>query len=171
MIALPSSEEWRDLHARGPRSGPGGDSPEHELILAGLGVDERVIRSVQRDRVDLGLVVEPPLILVCIRFGEAIPWTWAPYHWRRPDGEAPDEPRIRTKLGITMVDPEGRIRVRRTRPLARGVAMAWTAAIEHLADLGCSRARYAAALAQFGRLQTCPLALLSRAIVLSVDDR
>src|SRR5947209_5886255 len=60
----------------------------HELVLVYRGVTASEARAVGFGKASFALVVEPPLIVLCYRFGDAIPWSAAPYHWHRvPDAE------------------------------------------------------------------------------------
>lgn len=52
-----------------------------ELTLFRSEIDDQVIHDVRRGEVELGLIVESPLIVVTYRFGQSIPWNDVPYSW------------------------------------------------------------------------------------------
>src|ERR1700730_4352830 len=60
--------------------------PGHELALLYPGVTEREVAAVKWGKASFALVVEPPLILLCFRFGDAIPWSIAPCPWNQESG-------------------------------------------------------------------------------------
>lgn len=163
----------------------------HELVLVYRGVTAKETRAVGFGKASFALVVEPPLIVLCYRFGDAIPWSAAPYHWHRvPDAErlilpepvpadaaetalpglaeamAPPAAHVR----VCLVEAEGgRVCVIRTAKLSAVMTRAWNAAIRRQTNRRCSEGRFTAALAQFYRHFPDPDALLARAVATSVD--
>jgi hypothetical protein len=59
------------------------DRNGHELLRIVRGVDDELAAAVSREPVDLALIVEGPLVVICSRVGEALPWSGAPFHWHR----------------------------------------------------------------------------------------
>ena len=80
-----------------------------ELTLFRSEITDSVIHDVRRGEVELGLIVELPLIVVTYRFGQSIPWNDVPYSWHLqpmawrviPDVESSAE--ARALLWITLV--------------------------------------------------------------------
>lgn len=172
MSVQTSSPSWVEFQACGPLPEPGGSPAEHELILFYRGVTDREIRSVEAGRAEIALVVEPPLIVLCYRFGDAIPWSLVAYQWRQFTHPGPIGRGSRTGLKVRLIEAgDGEVRARRTLPLSRGLVLAWDAAIGLQAARNCSEARYAAALVQFGRAYPRPHDVLARALVVSTDGR
>ena len=169
-MSVPLSPCSVEFQTCGPLPEPDGGRAEHELVLFYRGVTDREVRSVEGGRAQIALVVEPPLIVLCYRFGDAIPWSIASYHWRQFARPGPIGRGARTGLRIALIDAEdGEVRARRFVPLARGLVLAWDAAIGIQAARNCSEARYAAALAQFARAYPDPDDVLARAVVISTD--
>jgi hypothetical protein len=149
----------------------------HELVLVYQGVTEKEIAAVRWGQAAFALVVEPPLIMLVFRFGDAIPWSVAPCRWHHVppveryesswDNLAPGE---HAWVRTTLVDAEGgRVCARRSVPLSPMLTRAWIAAIRRLAGRSCSEARYSAALSQFSKRYQHADRLLSLAIATSVD--
>jgi hypothetical protein len=149
----------------------------HELVLAYRGVTDREIAAVQTGQAAFALILEPPLLMLVFRFGDAVPWSVAPCRWQ----QVPSVDRYESSwedlapgecawVSISLVDAEGgRVCARRTVPLSPILTRAWNAAIRRLAGRSCSEARYSAALSQFSRRFPHANALLSLAIATSVD--
>src|SRR5262245_28591955 len=57
--------------------GPGG----HELTLFHPEIGPGVIDDVRRGPAEFALIVEPPILVLAYRFGEAIPWEDTAYSW------------------------------------------------------------------------------------------
>jgi hypothetical protein len=150
---------------------------DHELMLVFHGVTQREIQAVGFGQAAFALVVEPPLIVLCYRFGDAIPWSLAPYRWHRipsaeryigpGEGHDSDTP---TKVRVSLVEAEGhKLRVRRDAPLSTSLTRAWNSAIRRHAGKSCTEARFGAALSQFHRSFPYANALLARAVATSID--
>jgi hypothetical protein len=149
----------------------------HELTLIYHGVTEREMAAVQWGEASFALVVEPPLIVLCYRFGNGIPWSVAPCRWQRVPssdrllGPVPSAfPEVEGHVKVTLVEAsDNRILVRRLAPLAPALTRAWNAAMRRQALQHCSEARYSAALAQFARRFPRADALLGLALATSID--
>jgi hypothetical protein len=59
------------------------DSTGHELLRIVRGVDDEQAASVAREPIDLALVISEPLVVICSRVGDALPWAGASFHWHR----------------------------------------------------------------------------------------
>jgi len=88
---------------------------EHELTLIHRGAGRREARSLTAGAAEFALVVEGPLLLLCARFGEAIPWALAPYRPAGPVARAEAralpqpgaETASRALVTTTLIDPAG----------------------------------------------------------------
>ncbi|HEV3165203.1 MAG TPA: hypothetical protein VGZ22_14345 [Isosphaeraceae bacterium] len=150
---------------------------DHELVLVYRGVTERETRAVGFGRASFALVVEPPLIMLCYRFGDAIPWSLAPYRWHRirpverfASSRELQGAGAKANVRVSLVEAESeRLRVCRVAPLSIALTRAWNAAIRRHVGKSCTEARFSAALAQFSRRYPHPESLLTHAIATSVD--
>lgn len=85
--------------------GPGG----HELTLFHPEIGPDVIDDVRRGPAEFALIVEPPILALAYRFGDAIPWEDTAYSWhlqpefRRVVPESVVVPGARALLWITLV--------------------------------------------------------------------
>lgn len=85
--------------------GPGG----HELTLFHPEIGPGVIDDVRRGPAEFALIVEPPILVLAYRFGDAIPWEDTAYSWhlqpefRRVIPGSVAVPEARTLLWITLV--------------------------------------------------------------------
>jgi hypothetical protein len=149
----------------------------HELVLSYEGVSHREISAVRWGQASFALIVEPPLIVLSYRFGEAIPWALAPFRWNEfstrdrmtaqwDEQEFLAQPNLRVSL---VESSDGRVLANRVAPLSRSLSRAWVAAIRRQGIQRCSNARYSAALSQFTRRFPRPDALLGMAIATSID--
>lgn len=59
------------------------DRSGHEILRIVRGVDDKLAASVASEPIDLALVLNEPLIVVCSRVGDALPWAGAPFQWHR----------------------------------------------------------------------------------------
>ena len=59
------------------------DRNGHEILRIVRGIKGELAAAVAREPVDLALVISDPLIVVCSRVGESLPWTAASFHWHR----------------------------------------------------------------------------------------
>jgi hypothetical protein len=178
------AEEFAGTMTAGQMLSPGPEPglhnlPEngHELVLVFQGVSHREISAVRWGQASFALVVEPPLIVLCYRFGEAIPWSLAPCRWNqfsawdRMNAHCDEHTFLaQSRLRVSLVEAaDGRVLAQRVAPLSRALSRAWIAAIRRQALQNCSNARYSAALAQFMRRFPRPDLLLGMAIATSVD--
>ncbi len=98
------------------------DRSGHEILRIVRGVTRGMIAATTGGPVEIALVLSEPLIVVCSRAGDALPWAASTFHWhrvRRSDRILPDprhESAIDTWLDLILVDAKGR-RVRAVRPL------------------------------------------------------
>src|SRR5579883_2602467 len=54
---------------------------DHELTLTSPVVRGAQVKAVERGDAEFALVVEDPVVLLCAKFGEAIPWSTATVSW------------------------------------------------------------------------------------------
>ena len=98
------------------------DRSGHEVLRIVRGVDDELAAAVSREPVDLALVIEYPLVVMCSRVGEALPWMGAPYHWhrvRRSDRVLPNseyDVMAGSKIDLMLLEGQGG-RVRAVRSL------------------------------------------------------
>jgi len=59
------------------------DRRGHELIRVVRGVGPDMAAAVSNGPVELALVLDGPLVVVCSRVVDALPWAGASYHWHR----------------------------------------------------------------------------------------
>jgi hypothetical protein len=59
------------------------DRRGHELLRIARGIDEGMAAAVAREPVEIALLIDGPLVVVCSKVGEALPWAGASYHWHR----------------------------------------------------------------------------------------
>ncbi len=76
------------LSIEGRRDWPEGalyryDQSGHEILRIVRDVDKDLAQSVAHDPVNLALVIEGPLIVMCSRIGDRLPWAGAAFHWHR----------------------------------------------------------------------------------------
>ena len=98
------------------------DRNGHEILRIVRGVDDGLAALVTREPIDLALVIEGPLVVMCSRVGEALPWAGASFHWhrvRRSDRILPS-PGFETQAGsrvdlMLLQAPGGRVRA--VRPI------------------------------------------------------
>jgi len=84
---------------------------EHELVLTLHGVESRHVNAVSREEAEFALIDESPLLMLCARFGEAIPWISSPFCWHHvpsedrvlPPAAGSDDER-RLQLQIVLID-------------------------------------------------------------------
>jgi hypothetical protein len=83
-----------------------------ELTLFRRGITPAIEAAVRSGSAEFALIVQPSVIVLAYRFGDAIPWEDAPYSWhlqpefRRLVPEAVVAPEARTLLWITLVGAE-----------------------------------------------------------------
>ena len=75
-------------HIEGRRDWPEGalyryDRTGHEILRIVRGIDDELAASVAEGDVTLGLIIEEPLIVICSKVGDALPWAGASFHWHR----------------------------------------------------------------------------------------
>ncbi len=98
------------------------DRGGHELLRVVDGVDEAMVADVTGGPVELALLIDGPLVVLCSRVGETIPWAGAAYHWhrvRRSDRILPPsgvDTVAGSRLDLILMEARGG-RVRATRPL------------------------------------------------------
>lgn len=83
---------------------------EHELILTLRGVESQHAIAVARGEAEFALIDESPLLVLCTRFGDVIPWISAPFFWHRLPSEervlppvtgSEDERRLQLQIMLT----------------------------------------------------------------------
>jgi len=84
---------------------------EHELTLTLHGVESRHAIAVAAGEAEFALIDESPLLVLCARFGDAIPWICSPICWHHvPSRErilppvAGSEEEKRLQLQIVLID-------------------------------------------------------------------
>jgi len=98
------------------------DRSGHEILRIVRGVDGELADAVAQGPVDLALVIEGPLIVMCSRVVEALPWSGASYHWhrvRRSERILPTagcDTKIGSRIDLMLLEGMGG-RVRATRSL------------------------------------------------------
>ncbi len=99
----------------------------HELIRVVQKVGGDHVEAVLRGRAEFALLVDEPLIIVCSRFGAALPWAEGAFHWHRvpqPDRAWPalaDGPDSGAALDVSLVEAlDGRVRAHRRVTLSPG---------------------------------------------------
>ena len=117
----------------------------HELVLNYEGVSHREISAVRWGQASFALIVEPPLIVLCYRFGEAVPWALAPFRWN--EFSAQDRMTVQwdeqeflaqANLKVSLVEAaDGRVLANRVAPLSRSLSRAWVAAIRRQSIQTC----------------------------------
>jgi hypothetical protein len=97
----------------------------HHLNLSIRGLTDAQVKAVRDEDAEFALVVEEPLILVCCRFGAAVPWMIATFCWHlvpRPMRSLPpaaglpgEEP---LRLAVRLLElKDGSVRAERKLPL------------------------------------------------------
>jgi hypothetical protein len=71
----PNRQEWHETVQYNFRG------QHHELVLFFNSPSSREVEAVKRGSSEFALTVEPPLIVLCYRFGDGIPWSDAPYSY------------------------------------------------------------------------------------------
>jgi len=59
------------------------DSRGHQVLRIVHGVTEDHVAALHQGECELAVVLEEPLLIVCSRFGEGLPWSAAAFHWQR----------------------------------------------------------------------------------------
>jgi hypothetical protein len=84
---------------------------EHELLLTTPEITAEQAEALKRADAEFALVIEEPAILLCVRFGDSIPWSATPLFWhalpresRRlpPAPHSPEE--MRALLQVTLAE-------------------------------------------------------------------
>jgi hypothetical protein len=84
---------------------------EHELLLTTQEITAAQAEALERADAEFALVIEEPAILLCVRFGDSIPWSATPFCWhalpresRRlpPAAHSPEE--RRALLQVTLAE-------------------------------------------------------------------
>ncbi len=116
---------------------------EHELILTLRGVESRHAIAVARGEAEFALIDDTPLLVLCARFGDAIPWTCSPFSWHHttskerilpPAAGSEDERRIQLQIILTDGD-EGSIEATRCVTFTLDFSRALNEAIREQARL------------------------------------
>jgi hypothetical protein len=120
------------------------DQTGHELLRIVRGVDDKLAASVAREPIDLALIISEPLIVMCSKAGDALPWAGASFHWhrvRRSDRILPipgQDGGIDSRIDLILLDGQGG-RVRAARSLTLPADFTW---MLHEAILEQSRYTY-----------------------------
>jgi len=59
------------------------DRRGHELLRIVRGIEEGLVAAVSVRPVEVALVLEGPLVVVCSKVVDVLPWAGASYHWHR----------------------------------------------------------------------------------------
>jgi hypothetical protein len=85
----------------------------YDLTLSVPAPSERLVKSLRDGEAEFALVIEEPLVLLCYRFGTAIPWSSVPLRWwdLTRDAQPPDhEPaEARALLCASLIEAEIRM--------------------------------------------------------------
>lgn len=114
----PDRTHWPEVAQYNYRGG------EHELTIFLERPRTKELEAARVGAADFALIASPPVLLLCYRFGDGLPWSDAPYSWHLvPDAERtlPPEPELaeRALLHVVVVDAAtGIIRVLRALTLA-----------------------------------------------------
>jgi hypothetical protein len=98
------------------------DRRGHELLRIVRQVDAGLAAAVAGEPVEIALLIDGPLVVVCSKIGGALPWAGASYHWQRvrnSDRIMPataDATVVGSRLDLLLLEAMGG-RVRAIRPL------------------------------------------------------
>lgn len=85
---------------------------QHELLMVLGGLSGREVQDIRRGTCEFALYVEGPVIDLLYRFGQAIPWSDAPYSWHLApvrERTLPElEPTLETRAVLSVVLVEAR---------------------------------------------------------------
>lgn len=123
---------------------------EHDLELSGARLTRRHADAVRDGSAEFALLIEEPVVFLCSRFGDAVPWTASPYSWHLTPRELQSIPPLpsspeerRAFLAITLTDPGGGpARATRNVTLALDFTRALNEAIRDQARLAFSVTSY-----------------------------
>ncbi len=59
------------------------DRNGHEVLRIVRGVDDELAASVSREPIELALIISEPLLVMCTKVGDALPWAGASFQWHR----------------------------------------------------------------------------------------
>jgi hypothetical protein len=59
------------------------DRTGHEILRIVRGISDDLALSTVHGEVGLALIIDGPLVVMCSRVGEALPWAGASFHWHR----------------------------------------------------------------------------------------
>jgi len=114
---------------------------EHELVVTLRGAEGQHAAAVSQGEAGFALVDESPLLVLCARFGDDLPWMAAPYCWHRtpsrervlpPTAGSEDESRI--QLEILLIEAaDGSVRATRCVTLGLDFTRALNEAIREQA--------------------------------------
>jgi hypothetical protein len=149
----------------------------HELIRVVLKVGDDHVAAVRRGRAEFALLVDEPLIIVCSRFGAALPWAEGVFHWHRvprPERAWPalaDGPDAGAALDVSLVEAlDGRVRTSRRVTLSPSFTRVLHEAILEQARFTYDPSEVDRALATLFRRYPTVEAMVAFATVRSVAD-
>lgn len=110
----PARRSWPECSQYSYRGG------QHELVLFFSAPTRHEVEAVRTAECEFGLFVEPPVLLVCYRFGSAgkgfVPWSDATFDWHKLAASRPAEatpppweggsPELRAILSVVLVSAE-----------------------------------------------------------------
>jgi hypothetical protein len=108
------------------------DLDGHQLLREVQGATEGQVAALQQGECELAVVLEEPLLIVCSRFGEDLPWSASVFQWHQIPRPARALPRVPDPSGAdaslvaSLVEAsDGRVVARRvltlTTPFARSL--------------------------------------------------
>src|SRR5262249_22266470 len=131
-----------------------------DLTLVASTVGDRLALAVLRDECEFALVVDEPLVVLCYRFGEAIPWSSVVVERAEPspcerDPSTPVEPSdVRALLSVRLLDGDRNARATRNVTLSLGFSRALREAIRDQGRMGSDPRAFDQALDRLRR--KCP---------------
>ena len=144
---------------------------EHELLLLMPRAGDRECAALRMEEAEFALIADGPLVLVGVRFGEAIPWAVASYCWHHlpkearvapPAAGAPEERRI--SLTVLLAESEGgAVRASACVTLPLDFTRALNEAIRDQSRVSFDPTEQMRALADFRRRNPTPRAMVARA--------
>jgi hypothetical protein len=149
----PARTRWPECSQYNYRGG------QHELLLMFPGPTLSEVEAVRKGQAEFGLYVEPPVILVCYRFGAGkagVPWSDATYDWHKLHASRPDEatvppdpaaasPELRAILSVVLVDAnDGNVNALRQVSVSPEFTAALHRAIRAQADAPAAAGRFEA---------------------------
>ncbi len=177
-LALPEKIEARpvvDVLSSGFRSRYLYIDDEHEIRLSGARLSRRHADAVREGAAEFALVIEEPVIFLCARFGDLVPWTVSSYSWHLVPREhrtlpplpcTPRERRAFLAVSLTAEEDDA-VQATRNVTLSLDFTRALNEAIRDQARLAFNVHSYHRALAELQRRYTSDHAIAAKASIRS----